>query len=92
MQTMSTQEALLLLVFRCARSNRHANLTAFCKRARCSVVELEAALQSLEQRGLLSIDLRGEHLTLEGLAVGAALARRAAAERRPLAACRSLAA
>ena len=93
MQT-TLPEALLILVFRCARVGRRPNLTAFCKRAGAGVAELQSAFDALERRGLLSFTAAGERLTLEGLAVGAALSRRASAKapRRPLAACRRLAA
>ena len=89
---MPLPQALLILVFRCARSGRRPNLTAFCQRSQCSVTELQAAFDSLEQQGLLSFSPQGERLTLQGLAVAANLSRSATARHRPLAACRSLAA
>jgi DNA-binding IclR family transcriptional regulator len=91
MQT-TVSKALLISVFRSARSGRRPNLTAFCKRAGIGAAELQRAFDELEQRGLLSFTPAGERLTLEGLAVGAALSRAASARHRPLAACRSLAA
>ena len=91
MQT-TVSEALLILVFRCARSGRRPNLTAFCKRSGATVAELQHAFDALERQGLLSFTQAGERLTLEGLTVGAALSRRASARHRPLAACRRLAA
>ena len=89
---MPLPQALLLLVFRCARNGRQPNLTAFCKRERSSVAELQAAFDSLEQQGLLSFSGQGERLTLQGLAVAAGLSRVATTRHRPLAMCRSLAA
>ncbi len=89
---LSVTEALLILVFRAARHGRRPNLTAFCARRGVGVAELEQAFERLEQRGLLSFDSRGESLTLQGLALGAALSRRASARQRPLASCRPLAA
>ena len=91
MQT-SLPQALLILVFRCARSGRQPNLTAFCRRTQSSVAELQAAFDRLESQGLLSFTAEGERLTLEGLALAASLSRRATARHRPLAVCRSLAA
>jgi DNA-binding IclR family transcriptional regulator len=91
MQT-TVSKALLIAVFRSARSGRRPNLTAFCKRARIGAAELQRAFDQLEQSGLLSFAPAGERLTLEGLAVAAALSRSASARHRPLAACRALAA
>jgi len=89
---MPVPQALLVLVFRSARAGRRPNLTAFCKRSRISVAALQGAFDVLEQQGLLSFSPEGERLTLEGLALGAALARRGYQQTRPLVACRSLAA
>jgi DNA-binding IclR family transcriptional regulator len=89
---MPLPQALLVLVFRSARSGRRPNLTAFCQRTRTSVAALQRAFDELETAGLLSFSPEGERLTLEGLALGAALARRAVTRQRPLTACRSLAA
>ena len=89
---MPLPQALLVLVFRSARAGRQPNLTAFCRRSRASVGALQSAFDELEQQGLLSFSPEGERLTLEGLAVGAALSRRNARHTRPLAACRPLAA
>jgi len=80
------------MVFRSARAGRRPNLTAFCRRSRISVTALQAAFDELEQQGLLSFCPEGERLTLQGLAQGAALSRRATQRHRPLASCRSLAA
>jgi hypothetical protein len=85
-------EALLVLVFRAARYGRRPNLTAFCARSRCELSELEAAFELLEERGLLAFAPEGERLTLQGLAMGAALSARLSARQRPLASCRGLAA
>jgi hypothetical protein len=91
MQTTST-EALLILVFRSARGGRRPNLTAFCKRHKLGVAELQVAFDQLEGRGLLRISPQGESLTLEGLAVAAALSRSMSRRHRPLVSCRSIAA
>jgi len=91
MQTQASR-ALLISVFRAARGGRRPNLTAFCKRAAVSVAELQRAFDELEQQGLLSFTPDGERLTLQGLAVAAALSRAAGRRHRPLAACRPLAA
>jgi len=84
-------ESLLVLVFRCARGGRRANLTAFCRRSGASAAQLQAAFDTLELAGLMSLTPEGERLTLQGLAVAAALSSRRARPR-PLASCRSLAA
>jgi hypothetical protein len=89
---MPLPQALLVLVFRSARTGRRPNLTAFCRRSQIGVAQLQAAFDELERAGLLSFSPEGEHLTLEGLAVGAALSKRASQRHRPLAACRPLAA
>lgn len=89
---MPLPQALLVLVFRSARTGRRPNLTAFCRRSRISVTALQAAFDELEQQGLLSFCPEGERLTLQGLALAAALSRRASQRHRPLASCRSLAA
>ena len=89
---LTLPQSLLVLVFRSARSGRHPNLTAFCRRARVAIGELQAAFDQLERQGLLSFSPEGERLTLQGLAVAASLARSASAGHRPLAACRPLAA
>ena len=89
---MPLPQALLVLVFRSARLGRRPNLTAFCRRARASVAQLQAAFDQLEEEGLLSFSPEGERLTLQGLAVGAALSRRGSRQHRPLVACRPLAA
>lgn len=88
----SVAQALLLLVFRSARVGRRPNLTLFCRRAGLSVRQLQLAFDALEQQGLLAIGPEGERLTLQGLAVGAALAKRRSQQPRPLASCRRLAA
>jgi hypothetical protein len=89
---MSVAEALLIVVFRSARVGRRPNLTAFCRRSRLGVAELQRAFDALEQRGLISFNAEGESLTLEGLAVATALSRRTKHAQRPLASCRPLAA
>lgn len=89
---MPVPQALLVLVFRCARAGKQPNLTAFCKRFDLSVSQLQRAFDRLEQEELLTFSARGESLTLKGLAVAASLARRAQAKQRPLAACRAAAA
>lgn len=89
---MPASQALLVLVFRCARAGRRPNLTAFCKRFRLGVAQLQCAFDRLEQEGLLTISPQGESLTLKGLAVAAALSRRVRVQQRPLASCRPIAA
>jgi len=89
---LTLPQSLLILVFRSARAGRHPNLTAFCKRSRASVAELQRAFDELEQQGLLSFSPEGERLTLQGLAVGASLARSLSARHRPVVSCRKLAA
>ena len=89
---MPLPQALLVLVFRSARVGQKPNLTAFCRRSGTSVAALQSAFDLLEQQGLLSFSAEGERLTLEGLALGAALSRQANRRHRPLAACRPLAA
>jgi hypothetical protein len=89
---MPLPQALLVLVFRSARAGRRPNLTAFCRRARTSVAGLQRAFDQLEEAGLLSFGPTGEQLTLQGLAVAAALARRTSRTVKPLAACGPLAA
>lgn len=88
----SVAQALLVLVFRSARVGRRPNLTLFCRRSGLSVGELQRAFDALEQQGLLSFNPEGERLTLQGLAVAAALAKRRGQKARPLASCRPLAA
>jgi hypothetical protein len=85
-------EALLIVVFRSARAGRQPNLTAFCRRERVSVSQLQGAFDALELQGLLQLGPDGERLTLRGLAIAAALSSRRRARPRPLAACRHLAA
>ena len=89
---MPVHQALLVLIFRSARSGRHPNLTAFCQRSQISVAELQRAFDQLEEQGALFFTPQGERLTLEGLALAAALSRRAARKHRPIASCRALAA
>jgi DNA-binding GntR family transcriptional regulator len=89
---MTTVQGLLVLVYRSARLGRRPNLTAFCRRGGISVACLQAAFDRLEQEGLLTIDDRGERLTLPGLAVAAALARASSRRQRAVSACRPLAA
>ena len=89
---MPLPQALLVLVFRSARAGRRPNLTAFCRRSRISVSALQTAFDELERQGLLSFCPEGERLTLQGLALGAALSRRTSGQTRPLVACRTLAA
>lgn len=88
---MPLPQALLVLVFRAARFERRPNLTAFCRRQRCSVLELERAFEQLEAQSLIAFYPEGERLTLTGLAVAAALAKQST-QQRPLAHCRPLAA
>ncbi len=88
MQINVLADALLVLVFRCARSGRQPNLTAFCRRTSASVAELRRAFGQLEGRGLINLTPAGERLTLQGLAVAAALSRARRAAPRPLVACR----
>jgi hypothetical protein len=92
MQMLSLPQSLLVTVFRAARSGRRPNLTVFCKRMSATPAQLQQAFDELERAGFLSFSAQGERLTLEGLAVGAALSRAAAARHRPLASCRPLAA
>lgn len=89
---MPLPQALLVLVFRSARAGRRPNLTAFCRRSGISVAALQSAFDELERRALLSFCPEGERLTLQGLALGAALSRRNSGRTRPLATCRTLAA
>lgn len=89
---MPLPQALLILVFRSARAGRRPNLTAFCQRSQASVAQLQAAFDQLEEQGLLAFSPEGERLTLQGLAVAAALSRAKPHAHRPLAACRPLAA
>jgi hypothetical protein len=89
---MPLPQALLVLVFRSARTGRRPNLTAFCRRSQISVAQLQAAFDELERAGLLSFSPEGERLTLQGLAVAAALSKRTSQRHRPLASCRPLAA
>jgi DNA-binding transcriptional MocR family regulator len=86
---MPAPQALLVLVFRCARAGRRPNLTAFCKRFGLSVVQLQNAFDRLEAQGLVTLSPRGESLTLQGLAVGAALSKKVQVQKRPLASCRA---
>jgi hypothetical protein len=85
-------QALLVLVFRAARVGRQANLTRFCQRRRVDAEALAAAFAQLEARGLLTLNHGEERLTLEGLALGAALSKSCSETQRPLASCRPLAA
>jgi hypothetical protein len=89
---ISLPQALLVLVFRAARVGRRANLTLLCQRRRVGVSALEAAFDELEQSGLLRFTGGLEQLTLEGLAVAAALSKSCREAQRPLASCRPLAA
>lgn len=82
-------QALLVLVFRCARAGKKPNLTAFCKRFGLSVAQLQQAFDRLEGEELLTFSPRGESLTLKGLAVAASLSRRVQVKQRPLATCRA---
>ena len=91
MQMLPLPQALLVLVFRAARCERRPNLTAFCRRRRCSVPELEHAFDRLETEGLICFYPEGERLTLRGLAIAAALAKQTTLQR-PLAHCKALAA
>ena len=92
MQMLPLPQALLVLVFRAARCERRPNLTAFCRRQRCSVLELERAFERLETQELITFYPEGERLTLRGLAVAAALAKQSSQQQRPLAHCKALAA
>jgi DNA-binding IclR family transcriptional regulator len=89
---MTIVQALLVAVYRSARVGRRANLTAFCKRSGATPQALQSAFDRLEAEGLVTFNPEGERLTLQGLAVAAALARAANRRHRPLAACRPLAA
>lgn len=89
---LSLPEALLVLVFHAARHGRRPNLTAFCARSRVEVGRLEAAFEALESGGLVSLHPEGERLTLQGLAMGAALSARLGTRQKPLRFCRPLAA
>jgi DNA-binding IclR family transcriptional regulator len=89
---MNVAQALLVLVFRSAKIGRRPNLTAFCQRSRLGVSALQRAFDELEAGGLLSFSPEGERLTLQGLALAAALSKRARQRQRPLASCRPLAA
>jgi hypothetical protein len=88
MQTATLSKALLVLVFRSARSGRRPNLTAFCRRSAVSVADLQRAFDLLEGSGLISFTPEGEQLTLQGLAVAAAWSRASRSTPRPLVACR----
>jgi hypothetical protein len=92
MQMITLSQALLVLVFRAARVGRRANLTRFCQRCRVDAEALAAAFTLLEERGFLTLDNGDERLTLEGLALGAALSKSWSETRRLLASCRPLAA
>ena len=85
-------EAFLVLVFRATRAGLRPNLTAFCQQRGASAAALGHAIDFLERRGLLGFGQHGEKLTLAGLAMAAALSRRASERDRPLAACGRLAA
>jgi ribosomal protein S19E (S16A) len=89
---MPITQALLVLIFRCARAGRRPNLTAFCRRHALRVAQLQAAFDQLEHAGLVSFSPQGEQLTLEGLAIAASLSRRVSASLRPLVSSRRLAA
>jgi DNA-binding MarR family transcriptional regulator len=89
---MTTVQALLVLIYRSARIGRRPNLTAFCERGQVSLAELQAALDRLEEGGLIAFNQQGERLTLEGLAVAAALAGASSRRQRSPQACRPLAA
>jgi len=89
---LTLPQSLLVVVFRSARAGRRPNLTAFCKRSGASVADVQRAFDELEQQALLSFSPEGERLTLQGLAIGAALARAVRAGHRPIVSCRSLAA
>lgn len=89
---LTLPQSLLILVFRSARAGRRPNLTAFCKRSGAGVAELQRAFDQLERQGLLSFSPQGESLTLQGLAVGAALAKSLSKGHRPIVSCRKLAA
>lgn len=89
---ITLSQALLVLVFRAARVGRRANLTRFCQRCRVDAEGLAAAFIRLEEQGLLTLDNGDERLTLEGLALGAALSKSRSETQRPLAFCRPLAA
>ena len=89
---LTLPQLLLVSVFRSARAGRHPNLTAFCRRSGASAADLQRAFDQLEGQALLSFSAEGERLTLQGLAIGAALARSLRAGQRPVASCRRLAA
>jgi hypothetical protein len=89
---LSLSHAVLVLVFRSAKVGRRPNLTAFCERRRIGVSALQRAFDELEAGGLLSFSPEGESLTLQGLALAAALSKRASQQHRPLASCRPMAA
>jgi hypothetical protein len=89
---ISLPQALLILVFRAARVGRRPNLTLLCRRRRVGIAALEAAVEELEQAGLLRVSAGLEQLTLPGLAVAAALSKSCRDGQRPLASCRPLAA
>jgi ribosomal protein S19E (S16A) len=92
MQTTNLAQALLISIFRTARSGRRPNLTALCRRQRASAAQLQDVFDQLEAQGLLTLTPEGERLTLAGLAVAAALSRRSSERHRPLASCGPLAA
>ena len=85
-------QALLVLVFRAARLNRRPNLTRFCRKSRVDPAALEAAFEELEERGLLRWVGGMEQLTLEGLAIAAALSKSWSETQRLLASCQPIAA
>ena len=89
---MPAHQALLVLVFRCARAGRRPNLTAFCKRVGITVAALQQAFDRLEELGLITVSPQGENLTLQGLAVAASLSRSLSNRHRPLRSCRGIAA
>jgi hypothetical protein len=89
---LTLRHALLVLVFRSAKVGRRPNLTAFCQRRGITVRALQRAFDELEGSGLLSFSPQGETLTLQGLALAAALSKQASSKHRPLVSCRPLAA
>ncbi|HSQ67567.1 MAG TPA: hypothetical protein VLM85_30365 [Polyangiaceae bacterium] len=68
-----TEKHALRALFRCARYRRVADVAALSLRVPGSAAALADALSSLEQRGLLASTGTSLRLTLDGLAVAAAL-------------------
>jgi Mn-dependent DtxR family transcriptional regulator len=77
-----TEKHALRALFRCARYRRAADVAALSLRVPGSPSELAAALRALEARGLVASSPSSLRLTMDGLAVAAALLPPIAAGRR----------